>query len=53
MNAHTILTKIISFVSFNMHKTRQKALIACVKSRASGSAASVTSMGGGICSSAF
>jgi hypothetical protein len=53
MNAHTILTKIISLVSFNMHLTRQKALIACVKSLTNGSAASVTSMGRGIRSRAF
>jgi hypothetical protein len=53
MNAHTILTKIVSLVSFNMHKARQKALIACVKSLTNGSAASVTSMGRGIRSRAF
>lgn len=53
MNAHTILAKTISLVSSNMHKTRQKTLIACVKSLTSGSAASVTSMGRGIRSHAF
>jgi hypothetical protein len=53
MNAHTILTKIISLVSFKMHLTRQKALIACVRSLVDGSAASVTSIGRGIGSKAF
>lgn len=53
MNAHTILTKIVSLVSFKMHKTRQKALIACVRSLLDGSAATVTSIGRGIGNKAF
>lgn len=41
---HSILTKIILFVSANIHKTRQKTLIDCVKSLASGSSPSVNSI---------
>jgi hypothetical protein len=50
---HSILTKIILFVSANIHKTRQKTLIDCVKSLASGSSPSVNSIGRGIRSRAF
>ncbi|WP_102796469.1 hypothetical protein [Bowmanella denitrificans] len=53
MNAHAMLTKILSLVSFNMHKARQKALIACTQSLLAGNVATVTSMGRGICSKAF
>ena len=53
MNAYTILTKIISLVSFNMHKTRQKSLIASVQSLTNGNAATVTCIGRGIRSRAF
>lgn len=53
MNAHTILTKILSSVSVNMHKARQKSLIACVRSLVDGSSASVTSIGRGIRSNTF
>lgn len=53
MNAHTILTNILSLVSLKMHKTRQKALIACVRSLLGGSAATVTSIGRGIGNKAF
>lgn len=53
MNAHAMLTKILALVSFNMHKARQKALIACVQSLVAGNVATVTSMGRGIRSKAF
>jgi len=53
MNAHTILTKIISLVSFTMHKSRQNSLIASVQSLTNGHAATVTSIGRGIRSRAF
>ena len=53
MNARTILTNIISLVSYKMHKKRRDALIACVRSLMNGSAASVTSMGRGIVGKAF
>ena len=48
MNARTILTNIVSLVSYKMHKKRRNALIACVSSLMDGSAASVTSIGRGI-----
>lgn len=48
MNARTILTNIISLVSYKMHKRRRDALMACVCSLMNGSVASVTSMGRGI-----
>ena len=53
MNALTILTKIVTVVSFNMHKTRQKALISCVRSILDGSAATVTAIGRGLSSKAY
>lgn len=53
MNALTILTKTIHFVTFKMHKTRQKALFDCVRSLLAGNAATVTAMGRGIASRAF
>ncbi len=53
MNALTILNKTIRFVTFKMHKTRQKALLDCVKSLLAGNAATVTAMGRGIASKAF
>ncbi len=53
MNAPAMLTKILSLVSFNMHKTRQRALIACVQSLVAGNVATVTSMGRGIRSKAY
>lgn len=53
MNARTILTNIVSLVSYKMHKTRRQALIACVCSLIGGSVASVTHIGRGIRSNAF
>ena len=53
MNALTILTNIVSLVSYKMHKTRRNSLIACIRSVLEGSAASVTSIGRGIASRAF
>lgn len=53
MNATTILNKILPIVSPNMHKSRLKALSACVLSLAQGSFCSVTSIGRGIQSQAF
>ena len=48
MNALSIVSKVISLVSYNMHKSRRDAVTACVKSVLSGSAATVTSIGRGI-----
>jgi len=53
MNVRTILTNIVSFVTPKMHATRQKAVSDCVHSLASGSSATVTSIGRGIQSGAF
>jgi len=53
MNATDIFNKIIPFVSPNMHKTRQKALIVCSQSLAQGNMASVTNIGRGITSNAY
>ena len=53
MNATDILNKVIPFVSPNMHKTRQKAFVACIQSMAQGSLASVTNIGRGIASNAY
>ena len=53
MNVRTILTNIVSFVTPKMHATRQKAVIDCVHSLANGNAATVTSIGRGIHSSAL
>ena len=53
MNALSIVNKVVSLVSFKMHKTRQKAVIACVKSLLNGSAATATSIGRGINTRAF
>ena len=53
MNALSIVNKVISLVSCKMHKSRQKAVVACVKSLLNGSAASVTSIGRGIDNNAF
>lgn len=53
MNARTILTNIVSLVSYKMHKRRRDAVVACVRSLMSGSAASVTSIGRGIRGKAF
>ena len=48
MNSLSIVNKVISLVSYNMHKSRRDAVTACVKSVLSGSAATVTSIGRGI-----
>ncbi|SBS36515.1 Transposase DDE domain protein [Marinomonas aquimarina] len=53
MNATAILNKILPIVSPNMHKTRRKALSACVLSLAQGSLCTVTSIGRGIQSNAY
>ena len=45
MNARSLLTNIISLVSYTM---RRDALLACVQSLMNGSAASVTCIGRGI-----
>ena len=48
MNALSIVNKVVSPVSYKMHKTRRDAVTACVKSLLNGSAATVTSLGQGI-----
>jgi len=48
MNALSIVNKVVSLVSYKMHKTRRNAVTACVKSLLNGSAATVTSIGRGI-----
>lgn len=53
MNALTILNKTLSLVTPKMHKVRYKALHACIVSLLDGAAASVTSIGRGIESSAY
>ncbi|WP_232380254.1 hypothetical protein [Alteromonas macleodii] len=53
MNALSIVNKVISLVSYNMHKSRLNAVTACVKSLLSGSAATVTSIGRGIDTKAY
>merc|ERR1712023_388484 len=45
--------KVVSLVSYKMHKTRRDAVTACVKSLLNGSAATVTSIGRGISTKAF
>jgi hypothetical protein len=52
MNANTILNNTLSLVTLNMHKVRQTALSACVHSLLTGNAATVTSIGRGIDSTA-
>ena len=52
MNVNTILNNTLSIVTPYMHKTRREALSACIHSLLTGNAASVTSMGRGIDSSA-
>ena len=47
MNARSIVKKVVTLVSYNMHKTRLNAITACVKSLLNGSAATVTSIGRG------
>jgi hypothetical protein len=53
MNASHILNKIISLVSFNIHKARQSTLLFCVQSLPDGYCATVTSIGRGISGDAF
>ena len=53
MNATAILNKILPIVSPNMHKTRRKALSACVLSLSEGSFCTVTSIGRGVQSKAY
>ena len=53
MNVLTIVNKVVTLVSYNMHKTRLNAVTACVKSLLNGSAATVTSIGRGINAKAF
>jgi len=53
MNALSIVNKVVSLVSYKMHKTRRDAVTACVKSLLNGSAATVTSIGRGISTKAF
>ena len=53
MNALSIVNKVVSLVSYKMHKTRRNAVTACVKSLLNGSAATVTSIGRGIETKAF
>ena len=53
MNALSIVNKVVTLVSYNMHKTRLSAVTACVKSLLNGSAATVTSIGRGINAKAF
>ena len=48
MNAHTILNKMLSAVTPNMHKTRRTAVSACVFSLMRGASATVTGIGRGI-----
>ena len=53
MNALSIVNKVVSLVSYKMHKTRRNAVTACVKSLLNGSAATVTSIGRGIKTKTF
>ncbi|TAP19303.1 transposase, partial [Alteromonas sp. KUL17] len=53
MNAPSIVNKVVTLVSYNMHKTRLNAVTACVKSLLNGSAATVTSIGRGVNTKAF
>ena len=53
MNALSIVNKVVSLVSYTMHKSRRDAVTVCVKSLLSGSAATVTSIGRGISTKAF
>jgi len=53
MNALAIVNKVVTLVSYNMHKTRLNAVTACVKSLLNGSAATVTSIGRGISTQAY
>ena len=53
MNALSFVNKVVSLVSYNMHKSRLNAVTGCVKSLLSGSAATVTSIGRGIRTQAF
>lgn len=53
MNALSIVNKVVSLVSYKMHKSRLNAVTACVKSLLHGSAATVTSIGRGINTKAF
>jgi hypothetical protein len=41
MNALSIVNKVVTLVSYNMHKTRLNAVTACVKSVLSGSTATL------------
>jgi len=53
MNVRTILNNFVALVCCKMHKTRQKSLLACVRSLLDGHSASVTHIGRGIRSKAF
>ena len=53
MNALSIVNKVVSLVSYKMHKARRNAVTACVKSLLYGSAATVTSIGRGISAKAY
>ena len=53
MNALSIVNKVVSLVSYKVHKARLNAVTACVNSLLNGSAATVTSIGRGINTKAF
>ena len=53
MNATTILNKIMTLVSFKMHKGRKEALLACIQSVLKGSSITVTEIGRGITNKAY
>ncbi|MGZ9899138.1 IS4 family transposase [Shewanella gaetbuli] len=53
MNALSIVNKVISLVSYKMHKTRQNSVFACVTSLLNGNVATVTSIGRGINTRAY
>lgn len=53
MNNHHALSRFINLLTPEMHKKRREALLACVNSAMSGSAATVTQLGRGIASDAM
>ena len=48
MNALSIVSKVVSLVSYKLHKAQLNAVMACVKSLLNRNAATVTSIGRGI-----
>jgi hypothetical protein len=53
MNADSILNHIVTLVTPSIHRTRRTAVKACIRSLMQGANGSVTSIGRGICSTAY